>query len=1186
MDHLGRNLLWAHAIPQVTPVATGIHLLWTSPPGAGYALDGWEVRRRDATGRPKISCRTLSGLELEILHSVLRLFTDVADFALHQVPGSPDPSGSIQPPRYPFAYGIRLPLSHRVVEVHAGVRGALAFALRAGKAVAARVLDSPSGTQIATFAELDVDEVQLYTITQVSTLEVCLDQMSDPIAEEAEWATATVLAERLQLPIRALDPALITSDDEKALAFSRLLPGEGADDETFESVAELLNATVETGAPQWATTITRDEPHGPFIELRPWPYALVLLVDPAWRRMLGFGLLDRAADLVAGQAYDYRVTGRFQRREVEGGLHGFHTVPRGTTLPETFTLGAVSLATPKPAVVEMRPGPPADVLTATGRAGIALDGDPCLTLSFPSPVQRVTLELADGAALTWRTSTSEFLIGLPLQTFTGALPAERRVTIEPPDPVSTIELAGTGFLFGVDEHPGPDDTVTRSVVLRGVVFADTPPPDPPATLATDNLQAPVLPGDTQPPAPLGFTLRWPPPPAAGTPAGLVWPVDLGIVAHRDVLGYLVEHRRVDTDEAFAPLGPLVFGSRGGHGAAPPLGPGVDLEVAFPADAPPTPPVPTDVSLDDVPVDVPPGSTHQYRILSVDGIGRRSTTPTEGPVVRLEKHRAPPPPSDVRASVLQSDDPDLAVADRALLGASTNAIVLEWSWTDRERTQDDLATEFRVYWQPQPPDTVRGEVTGPAVPDGPLLATPARLDRPVDADAMRGRWLTVGESPFLVASHTAGQDITIRFEPSAIDSSLLPAEAAFEFRPLLSGAEQRPSAWAERRTVVPITAEEQYRILLRDALTLDADRPRVRVWVGVSTADDQDYVPDTFPGEARPGNESAVAAAPVAARYLGRPPFTVPPPLPDVPELVTAEPSGDAVVVTVDPAALLPSAPVPAGHRVQLERIALSTVVSFLGANADDTIRAELPDGTTTSYTLGNPDDQAALLAQIRTGTPARVEGRFLVDFVLRFTAALDPLWRTALPTPVPFGPVSDTLPSDAERHLHRIRLVDAAGHASAGVAVLPQIVRVPSLRSPGPPQLRAPSSRTATLDVEARVRDAFDLAHVLLFADDSDGLAPSDETTHTAAALLRLPNRRDLYPADGIRLRLADGTLLAPTAVLDAAAGAPDPPDRVLTTTLAPGPRRRVAVWAVALSRDGVPSRLTGPVVALTAGGP
>jgi hypothetical protein len=94
--------------------ADGIHLLWAPPPGPAHALEGWEVRRREATGRPKIGCRALSGLELEVLHRVLRLQTDVAEFALRQVPGAPDPSGDVQPPRYPIsptASGCRSPIA-------------------------------------------------------------------------------------------------------------------------------------------------------------------------------------------------------------------------------------------------------------------------------------------------------------------------------------------------------------------------------------------------------------------------------------------------------------------------------------------------------------------------------------------------------------------------------------------------------------------------------------------------------------------------------------------------------------------------------------------------------------------------------------------------------------------------------------------------------------------------------------------------------------------------------------------------------------------------------------------------------------------------------------------------------------------------------------------------------------------
>ena len=54
-------------------------------------------------------------------------------------------------------------------------------------------------------------------------------------------------------------------------------------------------ADAKEAAPVWSSTVTREEPDDPFVELRTWSYALALLVDPAWRRMLGFAVLDKRA---------------------------------------------------------------------------------------------------------------------------------------------------------------------------------------------------------------------------------------------------------------------------------------------------------------------------------------------------------------------------------------------------------------------------------------------------------------------------------------------------------------------------------------------------------------------------------------------------------------------------------------------------------------------------------------------------------------------------------------------------------------------------------------------------------------------------------------------------------------------------------------------------------------------------
>jgi hypothetical protein len=1209
----------------------GVHLLWTAPPGAGYSLDGWDIERRKAVGRPKVECYALSYDEIEALHRVLRVHTPLADFAVREaacpVPPTPTPETDGPPPvaaaaQGPgcIAYEITLPTGHREVQVRTGVPVVLAVAMRAGKAVAARPSDDSAGTHTASFENLDVDRVILYCRSTTRSLELCVDILPSPKDEDASWSGAELVVKGIQIPIRALDAALTSQADEDALASSRLLASEQFDADSFHNVTELMNvaaADAQDQAPVYASTVERDDLGDPFIEVSSWSYALSLLIDPAWRRMLGFGFLDRAANLEPGQAYDYRLIGRFRRRDVGERLYGFHSVPRGTMLPNTFPFGSLLLRTPESAVVQQLPEPSQDALSSTGRKGIALAGSPCLTLSFAQPVARVALELAPGAQLTWRATTTEFLVGLTQQVFEGVLPAERRVTIETGDPVDTIEISGTSFLYGIRELPAqpvenPDDVVTLSAVRYGVVFADTPLPDPPPYLDTVNLQEPSVPLDPAsgpPPAPesLGFRLSWIPPPGPGGP--VPWPPDLAAYPPFDALGFRLQRRRVDTSGAYeqldgAGMSTLVLGSRGGRRDSTPLRPGVDLEAVFPTAPQPVPPVSPLMTLDDVLVTAdhagpPPGSTHEYRIFSVDAIGRASANAREGPVVRLEKHQPPPQPvgppappagalptAGVAARVLQADDAELPPGDRALLGPTTNAVVLQWGWTDVERNKDPHASEFRVYWQPLPPDVVAGEVTGPPVLSGGLFELPATLDRPLPADAMKGRYLALPDYPFKVASHTPGQSITLVVEPSALDSSRVPAPAAFEFHPVLTGAEQRPPAWAERSAVVPLTDADSYEYVFRDRLVLDAEHARSRVWVGVSCADDQTYVADALPAAVlnggRTGNESAVAASAATARYLGRPELTVPPPLPDVPELVTREPVGDTVSVDVDLSGLLPGVTIPAGHRVLVERIGLDRVVACMSAQADGSIGASLPDGTAASYAQPNPGDQAALLEQIRTATPARVEGRFLVDFLIRFAPQLESLWAAALAEPVAFGSVPDTLPRKAERYVHCIRLVDAAGHRSAGAAIAPQIVRVPSLRSPAPPQVVAPSSEDDTLAVEARVLDAFDLSWVVLFAEVTDAGVPADGNLRSPAQLLRLPSRRDLYPLDGIRVRLADGTLLEPMTALDVAAGAVELPDRVLTTTLTPGHTRRVALWSVAMTRDGIPSRLSGPLVALT----
>ena len=145
--------------------------------------------------------------------------------------------------------------------------------------------------------------------------------------------------------------------------------------------------------------------------------------------MLGLGFLDAGAGLTAGSAYDYRVIGRFRRRDVAERLLGFQTVPVGTALPATFALGDVLLTTPSGRRVEMTPSAgPAD-LEVTGRKGIRLDDQGffggSLRIELPTPVMRIALDVDPGHSLKYTADASATLIGVPAGDVLGRGARER-----------------------------------------------------------------------------------------------------------------------------------------------------------------------------------------------------------------------------------------------------------------------------------------------------------------------------------------------------------------------------------------------------------------------------------------------------------------------------------------------------------------------------------------------------------------------------------------------------------------------------------------------------------------------------------------------------------------------------------------------------------------------------------------
>lgn len=1146
---------------------------------------------------------------------------------------APGAAGAVSTTPICRVYDIELPRPHLTVRVHAGLPAMLAIAMRDGKAVGTQMLSAAGGEQSAGFQNQFVDRVLLYASAAATHLTICTEKL-DPKEDDARWRDVPLIAKNIHVPVRSLNPALSSSAMEAALATSRLLPGESIDGPAFDEVVTLMNDSSRDArdcSPPTRTVLTRDTVNDPFVQIQGWPYALSLLVEADWRRMLGFGFLDKGSGLTPGTAYDYRITGRFRRRELDERLLGFHTIPLETTLPAWFQLDSVLIETPAPTAVSIFPAPPQSALRAIGTKGIALmptgSQGRSLSVSFPTPTRQAIFEFEPSLAqgLHFRAKTTDYLGGLTGTTFSGAVPSARRVTLEFQEPVDTVTFFGAGFFYGVrvatePVPPGssPDDVVPVSVTIPGVRYEPTAAPPPPPFLGTTNLQQATVPGDAvaateRPTQHLGFRLSWLPPPAVGTTVA-PWPADLATVPPFDVLGFHLERRRVDTNGAFTDIdaqnvSTRIFGNRSSRRQPAQLHGGIDMLAVFPEEVRPEPPVSVLMDAEDTllspaqPDGPPPGSLQQYRIFSVDVTGRRSATPTLGSIARLEKRVPPPPPVGpttpspagvqrpvgVTARVLQSLDTHLTPSDRTLLGTSTNAIVLEWAWTEAERTRDPFATEFRVYFRPVAPDFIQGALTGTATMSGLEIEMAATLSQAIPAEAMRRRYIHAGATAFKVVSNTAGQAITIRFEKSALDPSLVPVAGTFEMIFPPDAAELRPELWPERTAVVPITAQENYQQVFRDRVAPSATTPDVRVWVGVSAADNQAYVPDSLDGTVanggRPGNESSIVAVPAHARYLGTPVFTVPPPLPAVPEHVTNEPADDRALVGLDLPALLPGAPIPAGFTVVLERISVDTLLNRTSVQLDGSIGVRLPNDVLATYTLANPADHAAFVAQIQSADGRRVEGRFVMDLLIRHLDALAPLWTAALPAPVVWAPATDTLPGKAERYVHRVRLVDQAGHVSAGGAILPQFVRVPSLASPAPSfKLTGTASDAVTL--VARARDSVDLKWLVVFmlaVGDTEG---PDQRTLERAQLLRLPNRRDLYPSGGIRVRLSDGTLLEPSAVIDVDTGALEVPDRVITASLAAGFEKRVSAWLIAMTRDGLTSRLAGPQTSFTGAAP
>jgi hypothetical protein len=1102
-------------------------------------------------------------------------------------------------------------------------KAAFLVATSAGKGVSLQTLP-PSATVTVTGAA--IDSVSVYAVSPGS-LQICAQNLADPTQVSRDWASAEVIAKGLTLPLHESDPSLATRADELARARTRLIVGETLADADADSLAGALRAAAaraDLGRPCDRVMLSRTDPGDAFQETLFTSRIALLTLDPRLRRVLGYGCVD--AEVTEGVTYEYRVSGRFDAADLADEIYDVHNLPSGTTLPMAIRIRDLALAFPAPPAVVLDPAPAADTLTAVSRRAIGLKpatdavgftggdllGDLACVIELPRPCGEVVLEVAAGHDLRYAGAQA----GDPAFPLTQPVPAGPAATLSFTAPVDQIRLAGTGSLYALRIPSGATGQVELARVCGPVTFQAEPLPQAPPWLTATNLQAPpvVLTGPideqtAQAPRPQpGFQLAWMP--QTVSPLG-VWPEDLTAGPPLAASAHQIERQRLDGPGGPGPWEPihagdnLTYASWPADGSRPQLAYGVDLDAAFPAGAVRDAGSPLVMTVTDVlsatdpdsgqaQPPAPLGALYQYRIRAVDLVGRTGTTWTLSAPARLEKHvpppmpvgpQPPPPPVEgrstgpagVRARVILASDPALSNADRAILAGHGSTVVLEWGWRDAERELDPLTREFRVYLQQRPPTEVPGVITSVASAPGSWVVG-FTTDRVLAVGECAGQWLDSGGRTFRITGHTAGSAIQITLAADTMNATAAPVLGATAFGRALSPGHQRPAGWQERVAVVPLTAGNSYSCVFYDVLDVDATIRTQTIWVGVSAADAESYVPDELPGTVtnggRPGNESSIATVTVTGRYRGRPTFSMPPPLGDIPEIVGDEPAGRKVGIGLDGSSLLGGA-LPAAAPVALDRCSADAVLAITRIDQNGSVTMSRADGSVQTVVFPNAGDEAAVIAALSADHAERLASRYVMYLLAHFDQPGQLLTRTG-DVLQPAGALTDAVDPRPGRYFYRVRPADAGGAVAADGAILPVVVRVPST-APAPAPRWAGMSRDDGLALTIDVDPDPELSWVLLFVN----VAPWSDTPSdpARAQLVRIPNRRDLYPVNGIRLRLAEGTLLTPVAKSLADADVEAQPDGSLRATVTsqlppPGGVPRIAqYWCYALSRDGIPSR-------------
>ena len=1110
----------ANGIPEVAPGAVGIHLSWSGPRSWVYSPTGFTVQRRRAGRREARECERLDAAAIATLRLVRERLLPFGVLTL--LPGRwleplTGPAPVVDTPTDTFH--LDLHADHRLVRVTVTAKLSFLVARCDGRVVG---VDGPrSGAVTHIVRAPRIDTATIVTLDPAA-LQVCVDGVGD---DAEDWKDVPALVSGLTLPFRELMPSLTGPADELAEARGRLLPGEALGAEEFERLAAVVRPTLRAAGPPRPAELAmllRAEPDTDPEEVRALDPLRVLPAHPTWRRALGFALFDDDPALVAGESYEYRVSATFPGEDVRDANHGFATVPSGTLLPTDFSLDGVRLRLPRPVVVGLAPGTPPDGLVRVTRRGIPLDPrreSHWLTPSLDDWSLVVDFpEPVDAVVL-------ELADGHDLEFAAGPAAGAFGVTVPVP--------AGTAprLVFG-----SPSDQVR----LRGTGFlhalrASTPGDDK-ATVAV--VLPPILLADTAlPPAPLAAA-------AANLQAAVpapTGPVPAAEVAPRHALGFTVSWRPApafgvtawSTDlDAAPPLDATIFQV---ERRAEPAG---DWTPVLGED---------NWTLGDRDggtraLDLTPGC--EVMEAFPETAGRPAGTTLDLTLVdTFDEDGAPEPPA-----------PGTLLRYRVRAVDAVGRPSPNWTETAPVRLEKHLP--------PPVPVEVEARVL---VRDAPDLTTAERQLLGTSGNAVVLRW----------GWHTAQREQ----DPRAHEFRMY---AAAPLDAVPAHLRTRPPAWVPRATVVPAGAATAYEAVLRDRLLLNPDHPTDTLWVGVSCADAEDYVPDQLaPLDTRPGNESAIVPALATGRWHGQPTLEIPPPLADVPELRTPEPGAEPIHFPLDLTPFLP-APALATGRVRHERVAAATLLAACRATADGRVMAMpveplAPGDAEVEIAVPNPADRAELVAALGGRRRSAVADRFLV-FIAGHHPYRDRLFASAHDAPLPPGAFPETLAPNPARWLYRVRAADAAGHVSVGSATARVVVRVPSTQ-PGPPPQRLPSQPgDAPAVVRVHVPEDPALTHLLLFHAPSTGAGPVP-----TAAVLRVPNRPDLPPGGGLWLRAPDGGLLAPTAIaLDDPAAVPAAAGGVeLPVTIPGGPGDRTRIWLATLTRDGIPSRLTGPYTVL-----